>query len=59
MHEACAGLVGTRIIQVVEDGHQDVQHVGALEHVEEELLVVFAKLPEKYQQLLEKERSIR
>ena len=52
MHETGAGLIGARIIQVMEDGHQDVQHVGALEHVEEELLVVLAELPEEDQQFL-------
>ena len=52
MHETGAGLIGARIIQVMVDGHQDVQHVGALEHVEEELLVVLAELPEEDQQFL-------
>jgi len=32
---------------VVEDGDHDVQDVAGLEHEEEELLVVLAKLPEE------------
>jgi hypothetical protein len=36
----------------VEDWYEDLQHVRALEHVEKELLVMLAKLPEKDQQLL-------
>ena len=31
-------LVGSRIVEEVENWHEDVQHITALEHVEHELL---------------------
>lgn len=31
-------LVGSRIVEEVENRHEDVQHITALEHVEHELL---------------------
>ena len=49
-------LVGAGVVQVVEDGREDVEDVARLEHEEEELLVVLAKLPEEHQQLLKSER---
>ena len=58
VHQPHPALVGPRVVEVVQDRHHDVQHIAGLQHEEEELLVVFAKLPEKYQQLLEKEKSI-
>jgi hypothetical protein len=45
-------LIGARIIEIVENGDEDLQHVRALQHVEQELLVVLAELPEEDQQLL-------
>jgi hypothetical protein len=39
---------------VVEDWDHDVEDVAGLEHEEQELLVVLAKLPEKYQKFLKK-----
>ena len=45
-------LVCAGIVEVVEDGDEHLQDVAALEHVEEELLVVVAHLPEEHQQLL-------
>ena len=52
MHEPSPGLIGARIIEIVENGDEDLQHVRALQHVEQELLVVLAELPEEDQQLL-------
>ncbi len=52
MHEPGPGLIGARIIEIVENGDEDLQHVRALQHVEQELLVVLAELPEEDQQLL-------
>lgn len=47
-------LVRPGVVQVVQDGREDVQDVARFEHEEEELLVVLAKLPEEHQQLLGK-----
>jgi hypothetical protein len=52
VHEPSPGLIGARIIEIVENGDEDLQHVRALQHVEQELLVVLAELPEEDQQLL-------
>jgi len=52
VHKPSTGLIGTCVVEIVENGHEDLQHVGALEHVEEELLVVLAELPEEDEQLL-------
>ena len=52
MHESCLGLVHPGIIEIVEDRDDNLQDITALQHVVEELLVVFTQLPEQDQQLL-------
>ena len=52
MHESDPGLVCPGVVEVVEDGDQHLQHVGALQNKEQELLVVVAQLPEQDQKLL-------
>ena len=52
MHEPGLGLVHPGVVEVVEDGDHDLQHLAALEDVVEELLVVLAQLPEEDEQLL-------
>jgi len=52
VHESSPGLICARIIEIVENGDEDLQYVRALQHVEQELLVVLAELPEEDQQLL-------
>jgi hypothetical protein len=42
---------------VVEDGDHDVEDVAGLEDEEQELLVVLAKFPEKYQKFLKKNQK--
>jgi hypothetical protein len=42
---------------VVEDGDHDVEDVAGLKHEEQELLVVLAKFPEKYQKFLKKQKQ--
>lgn len=41
----------------MEDGDHDVEDVAGLEHEEQELLVVLAKFPEKYQKFLKKNQK--
>ena len=52
MHEPDPALVRPGVVEVVEDGGEDVEDVGGLEDEEEELLVVLAELPEEDEQLL-------
>jgi hypothetical protein len=52
VYETSPGLVGARVVEIMEDGLQDLQHVRALQHVEEELLVMLAELPEEDEELL-------
>ena len=52
MHESDAALVGPGVVEVVEDGGEDVEDVAGLEDEEEELLVVLAELPEEDEELL-------
>ena len=52
MHEPSLGLVHPGVVEVVEHGDHDLQHLAALEDVVEELLVVLAQLPEEDEQLL-------
>ena len=56
VHQPNPALVSPGVVEVVQDRHHDVQHVAGLQYEEEELLVVLAKLPEKYQQLLNKDK---
>ena len=48
MHQPSFRLVHPGVIDVVEDGDDDLQHVAAFQNVVEELSVVFAQLPEQY-----------
>ena len=52
MHESYAALVRPGVVEVVEDGGEDVEDVAGLEDEEEELLVVLAELPEEDEELL-------
>ena len=52
VHESDPALVGPGVVEVVEDGGEDVEDVGGLEDEEEELLVVLAELPEEDEELL-------
>ena len=45
MHQSSFRLVHSGVIDVVEDGDDDLQHVAALENVVEELSVVLTQLP--------------
>ena len=40
------------VVKVMQDWREDVKHIGALKHKEEELLVVLTKLPEEDEELL-------
>ncbi len=42
----------------MEDGDHDVEDVAGLKHEEQELLVVLAKFPEKYQKFLKKTETM-
>ena len=48
VHQPSFRLVHPGVIDVVEDGDDDLQHVAAFQNVVEELSVVFAQLPEQY-----------
>ncbi len=52
MDESHSGAVRPGVIQVVENGHQDLQDIARLQYVVHELFVVVAELPEEDQQLL-------
>ena len=52
MHEPDPALVTARIVQVVQNGRQNVEDVARLENEEQELPVVLTELPEEDQQLL-------
>lgn len=52
MHEAYSTLVGSSLVQEMQDGRQNVEDVARLEDVEQEFLVVLAELPEEDQELL-------
>ena len=45
-------MVGSRIVEVEKDGHEDVENVAGFQDVVEEFLVKVAHLPEEDEQLL-------
>ena len=54
MHESDPALITARIVQVVQNGRQNVEDVARLENEEQELPVVLTELPKEDQQLLVK-----
>ena len=52
MHESDPALITARIVQVVQNGRQNVEDVARLENEEQELPVVLTELPKEDQQLL-------
>ena len=52
MHQANFGVISTSINQIVKNWDNDFEHIAAFQHMEHELAVVLAKLPEKNKELL-------